>query len=144
MSDTLDLEASEYTKKFSQEKETKQFQQQVGKFRFVFILIASQLQGLAGAFKKKDAAVSSWLYWAGQAIFAFINNAEVPTEPSGVDSFNSPLSDSLAGWFLTVGFQLRSLGAAIGMYDADDLGTDDRFAHLLQRVSSVLITLGNK
>lgn len=119
-------------------------QTQNSKSRFVFVLVAAQLQGFAGYFKKRDAHLSAWLYWAGKCIQAFINAAELPEEPEGIDSFDSPLSDGIAASLTFAGYQLQSLGIAIGMWDDDDLGKDDAFAHLLARISSVLITLGNK
>lgn len=119
-------------------------QTQNSKLRFIFILVAAQLQGFAGYFKKRDTHLSTWLYWSGKCIQAFINGTELPEEPQGIDSFDSPLSDGIAASFTFAGYQLQSLGVAISMWDDDDLGKDDAFAHLLNRISSVLITLGSK
>lgn len=118
-------------------------QTQNSKLRFVFIVVAAQLQGFAGYFKKKDAHLSEWLYWAGKCIQAFVSGVELPEEPQGIDSFNSPLSNGVAASLTFAGYQLQSLGITIALWDDDDLGKDDKFAHLLQRISSVLITLGN-
>lgn len=126
------------------ETNAKVSQTQNSKSRFIFVLVAAQLQGFAGYFKKRDAHLSAWLYWAGKCIQAFINGAELPEEPEGIDSFDSPLSDGIAANITFAGYQLQSLGIAISMWDDDDLGKDDAFAHLLTRISGVLITLGNK
>lgn len=112
------------------------------KYTFLFLLITSQLKGFANAFKRKDAKVSAWLYWAAVAIDAAFNDSVMPTEPSGIDDFDSVLSDSWRDRFGIIGWQMNSLGNALGMLDTNNTGKDDKIARTLTRISNVLIRLG--
>ena len=111
------------------------------KLNIIFILIASQLKAFGKAFERTNAAVAKWLQWAGKVIEAYCFGYSIPEEPPYTDKFNSPIPDVWRGRFEILGIQIESLGFALGMLDADNVGNDDRIAAMLLRVSSVLKAL---
>jgi len=111
------------------------------KLNLIFLLIASQLKAFGKAFERTNAATAKWLFWAGKVLEAYCFGYSIPEEPAYTDKFNSPIPDVWRGRFEILGIQIESLGFALGMLDADNVGNDDKIAAMLLRVSSVLKAL---
>lgn len=111
------------------------------KLNLIFVVISSQLKAFGKAFARTNKPVSNWLVWAGAAIEAYCFGYSVPEEPDSTDSFNSPIPDAWRLRFEVIGYQVESLGNALAMLDANDIGNDDAVAAILIRIASVLKAL---
>ena len=111
------------------------------KLNLIFILVSSQLKAFGKAFARTNKPISNWLIWAGTVIEAYCFGYSVPQEPASIDPFNSPIPDAWRLRFEIIGYQVESLGVALGMLDANDIGNDDAVAAILIRIASVLKAL---
>lgn len=104
---------------------------------FFLLTTAALIKGnLIYVERAKNEAIKIWLAYVAATLERIVLGKDILPEPSIV--IVNPLPEKLQQIFVIASANLNAVGLFLTTLDADDLGNDDKYGKLLQRLAEIL------